>query len=96
MSFKAEDFQNKTFSQVKQIVWPLGDEIIAKIVELSDDPRVIELANVIEHNSLTTAARMYCSALGHALHSRPGVTVQDRLGYADCFMAALGFEGIQD
>lgn len=94
MSFKAEDFQRKTFDQVKQVVFPVGEEIVKKIVELANDPQVIELAAVVEHNPLTIAERLYCSAVGQALYNRPGVTVEDKLGYADCFMVALGFEGI--
>ena len=92
--FKAEDFSAKTLDQVKDIIFPIGDEIIKKIVELSDDPKIIELDNVVEHSPLTIAERLYCSALGYALFSRPGVTPEDKMGHADCFMSGLGFEAL--
>jgi hypothetical protein len=90
--FKAEDFSAKTNSQVAKIILPLGDKVIKMICDLSEDQTVIELAAVSEMSPLTIAERLFCSATGYALSTRPGVTQPEKAGHASCFMTGLGYE----
>lgn len=93
--FDANQASQQTLEQAQELMIATGHRIIDIIVEMSKDPKMIELAKVLDDKPFELAERTFWGAAGFALQTRPRLTQAILKHNLDCFFKGAGMDVVE-